>query len=59
MKLGEFNGKNIRVTLLTGKVIQGKAYDYISALDNTPGIASITIDHIEIFETEIRSIELL
>ena len=34
MKLWEYSGKNVRITLKDGKVFEGIAYDYTSALDN-------------------------
>ncbi len=57
MKLQEAHGKAVRITMTDGEVFIGLAYDYISALDNDPDPASITIGNIELFEPEIKSIE--
>ena len=59
MKLWEYSGKNVRITLKDGSVFEGLAYDYTSALDNEPDPESITIDSIELFSPEIEKIELL
>lgn len=59
MKLWEYSGKNVRITLKDGKVFEGIAYDYTSALDNEPDPESITIDSIELFAPEIEKIELI
>lgn len=59
MTLYEAHGKNVRVTLKNGRVYSGKAYDYISALDNDPDPESITIDNVELYEPEIDKIELV
>lgn len=59
MKLWEANGARARITLKTGEVFEGLAYDYTSALDNEPDPESITIDHFELFAPEIAKIEIL
>lgn len=59
MKLWEYSGKNVRITLKDGSVFEGLAYDYTSALDNEPDPESITIDSIELFSPEIEIIELI
>lgn len=59
MDLYEAHGKNVRITLLNGKVFQGRAYDYTSALDNEPDPESIAIDNTELYAPEIKSIELI
>mgnify|MGYP005791992149 CR=1 FL=1 len=59
MKLWEYSGKNVRITLKDGSVFEGHAYDYTSALDNEPDPESITIDSIELFAPEIEKVELL
>ena len=59
MKLWEYSGKNVRITLKDGSVFEGLAYDYTSALDNEPDPESITIDSIELFSPEIEKIELV
>lgn len=59
MTLYESHGKNVRITLKTGQVYAGKAYDYISALDNDPDPESITIDNTELYKPEIEKIEIM
>ena len=59
MRLYEANGKRVRITLKTGEVFEGMAYDYTSALDNEPDPESITIDSVELYAPEIEKIELL
>ncbi len=58
MTLREADGKEVKITLKDGSVIEGLAYDYTSDLDNEPEPASITIDHTEIYETDIESIAI-
>lgn len=59
MKLWEYSGKNVRITMDDGAVFEGRAYDYTSALDNEPDPESITVNGIELFTPEIAKIELL
>lgn len=59
MKLYEVEGKNARIILDDGTVLEGFAYDYTSAQDNEPDPESITIGHTEIFAPEIVKIELI
>ena len=59
MTLKEAEGKNVRITLHSGQVFIGIAYDYTSALDNEPDPESISIGVTEIFATEIEKIDLL
>lgn len=59
MELFETQGRRVKITLKNGKVFQGQAYDYTSALDNEPDPASITIDSVELYEPEIAKIELI
>ena len=59
MKLWEYSGKNVRITLKDGSVFEGRAYDYTSAMDNEPDPECITIDSIELFAPEIEKVELL
>lgn len=59
MKLWEYSGKNVKIITVDGQIFEGKAYDYTSAQDNTPEIASISIDHYELYENEIESIEII
>jgi len=56
--LWEYSGKNVKITLFNGQIFEGEAYDYTQAIDNTPEIASITIFHTELYENEIKSIEI-
>lgn len=57
MTLYESWGKVVRITTNDGQVFQGKATDYVSALDNEPDPASICIGDTELHENEIVSIE--
>ena len=59
MNLKEAHGKKVRVTMNDGEVFEGLAYDYTSALDNDPDPESITINNIELYAPEIKSIELI
>lgn len=59
MKLWEAEGKNVRITLIDGEKISGKAYQYTSELDNEPDGACIYIGDYEILESEIAKIEAL
>ena len=58
-KLGNFDGKLIKITTDDGQVFKGIGTDYMSRLDNLDGIASICIGNIELYENEIVSIELI
>lgn len=58
MTLREADGQEVKITLKDGSTIEGLAYDYTSALDNEPEPASITIEHTEIYETDIKCIKL-
>ncbi|MEG1835649.1 MAG: hypothetical protein RR229_05935 [Oscillospiraceae bacterium] len=58
MKLWEFSGKQVKITCITGEVFVGIAYDYTPPQDNEPEIASISVGDYEIYENEIKSIEL-
>lgn len=59
MKLWEYSGKKVRILLLDGKEFFGVAYDYVPALDNEPEEESITVDSVEIFKSEIKTIEVI
>lgn len=59
MTLKEAEGREVCITLLSGRVFTGFAYDYTSALDNDPEPASISIGNTELFENEIKKIEAL
>ena len=59
MKLWEYEGKNVRIIMTDGEVFNGFAHDYIAAEDNEPYSESISIDNVELFANEIKSIELL
>ena len=58
MYLGQYEGKQIRITLKNGKVFEGKGEWYTQSIDNPDGIASICIGDYELYENEIASIEL-
>lgn len=58
MRLSECNGKNVTIICIDGEVFSGLAYDYTPACDNTPEESSITIDHTEIYESEIREVTI-
>ena len=59
MELGQYSGKNIRITLTNGKVFEGIGHYYTSELDNPDGIASICVGDYELYENEIANIEVL
>ncbi|MBQ3006760.1 MAG: hypothetical protein IJD78_04275 [Clostridia bacterium] len=59
MKLYEYSGKKVKITSFDGKEFSGIACDFIPAQDNTPEIASISIDEIEFYENEIKSITVI
>ncbi len=59
MKLWEYEGKHVRITMDSGKVFEGIAYDYSSALDNEPDPESISIGVFELYAPEIKKIELI
>ena len=63
MKLSDYCGKKVNLTLKEGEVLRGKVIEYTRAIDNDPEIDSIDIevkDKIyEIYENEIKSIEIL
>ncbi len=59
MKLWEYEGRKVKVTLKNGHVYTGEVVEYTSELDNTPEIASICIGTTELYENEIETIELI
>jgi len=59
VELYKYSGKVVKITTNDGQSFEGKAYDYIPKQDNTPQIASISIGETEIYENEIKSIELI
>ena len=59
MKLWEYSGKKVRITMDDEKVFEGIAYDYSSALDNEPDPESISIGVFELYAPEIKKIELI
>lgn len=59
MRLWEAAGKTVRVTFQDGDTMTGFVSSYTSALDNEPDPASIVIGDFELYEPEIKSIELL
>lgn len=52
-------GKKVKIILIDGEEISGKAYQYTSELDNEPDGACIYIDSYEILESDIAKIEVL
>ena len=63
MKLSEYCGKKVKITLEEDEVLMGKCVEFTKAIDNDPEIDSIDIkvkDKLyEIYENEIKSIEIL
>ncbi len=57
MELNKFSGQKVRIICKDGEVFEGLAYDYTPPQDNEPEEASITVDSIEIYESEIESIK--
>ena len=59
MKVGEYSGKKVRITMDYGQVFEGIAYDYTSALDNEPDPESISIGVFELDAPESKKIEVI
>lgn len=72
MNLQSFEGKNVRLTDIDGKVFEGYAADYIFAEDNEPEeVEAIVLDYpirddgfkyenpVEFTAPEIKSIEII
>lgn len=59
MELNKYSGHKVRIVCIDGEVYEGLAYDYTPPQDNEPEEASITIDSIEIYENEIKRIEII
>ena len=63
MKLSEYCGKKVKITLEEDEVLMGKCVEFTKAIDNDPEIDSIDVkvkDKVyEIYENEIKSIEIL
>ena len=59
MNLWEAEGKKVKIILIDGEEISGKAYQYTSELDNEPDGVCIYIDSYEILESDIAKIEVL
>lgn len=65
INLYQFGGKNVRVVVDDGKVIEGFVRTYDSAIDNDEGVQGIAIDTgltgtlTYLFENEIISIEVI
>jgi len=59
MNLYEYTGKRIKITTIRGRVFEGIAQDYTSALDNPDGVNCISIGNIEFEESEIANIEII
>ena len=57
MKLGEAEGKNIKVTFIDGSVLTGKGDCYTPAPDNPEEKASLCIGNAIFFEDEVAVIE--
>lgn len=64
MKLWEFEGQTVRITMIDGEVFEGFAFDYSSALDNEPDPECISIRisnaiEFELYAPEIKKVELI
>lgn len=59
MKLHEYEGQKVRLITTIGNIFEGYVSDFIEAEDNEPEKESLIIGDYEIFEDEIKSIELL
>lgn len=57
MDLKKAWGKNVKITFKDGQIIEGKAQYYSSAMDNPEGEASLSINDIVFFESEVLKIE--
>lgn len=63
MKLYDYCGKKLRISLSDGNIIEGKCIEYTKAIENDPEIDSIDVkvkkEIYEIYENEIEKIEIL
>lgn len=63
MKLSEYCGKNVKITLGEDEFLIGKCVEFTKAIYNDPEIASIDVkvkkDIYEIYENEIKKIEIV
>lgn len=63
MEYSEFyrnnSGKKVKATMNDGEVFTGELFGYISELDNEPDPESVIIGRVELFTSEIRSIDVL
>lgn len=59
MELYKYCGKFVGIRTNDGQYFIGKACDYTPSQNNTPEIASISIGDIEIYENEIKSIDIV
>jgi len=59
MYLGQYENKQIRITLKNGKVYEGEGEWYTQSIDNPNEIASICVGDYELYENEIAYIELI
>jgi len=59
MKLWHYEGKQIKITTVNGRIFEGVAHDYTSELDNPDEVACISIGNIEFEENEIARIEII
>ena len=59
MYLGQYEGKEIRITLKNGKNFEGKGEWYTQGIDSPNGIASICVGDYELYEDEIIEVIVL
>jgi len=59
MYLGQYEGKQIRITLKNEKIFEGKGEWYTQGIDNPDSIASICVGDYELYENEIANIEVI
>ncbi|MBO5449395.1 MAG: hypothetical protein J5994_08700 [Ruminococcus sp.] len=59
MKLETYLNKKVIITTIDGKKFSGIAFDYIPPQDNEQEIASISVGDYELYENEIKNIEIL
>lgn len=63
MKLYEYCGKTIKITLIDGEILKGKCIEYTKAIENDPEIDSIDLqikkEIYEIYENEIKDIDII
>lgn len=59
MVLHQLLGHVVRIECDNGLVVKGFVHMYTSAADNEPDPESITIENYELFETDIKKIEII